>query len=357
MDISCQEVDNVRFGSPIMSLFPSQALMRKSIKVATVPVLLKEYDIAVEVYPTSFPRGSWTSIFHMTISGNIDKYGSHIPGIWFGPLSRPATKNRILVCNAINGNKNYCAWTPYLPLNRWAKVGVRQQLEGSSYVYRVFVNGEEVFKKVNTQPREFHNVKVYASDPWYVAQRGYIKDVQISQKSSYALSSAVYIFESQTSLTKSIQVSTLHILKKVYDISVEVYPTSFPRGSWTSIFHMTTSGNIDVYGSRIPGIWFYPLSKASTKNRILVCNAIDGNKNYCVGSAYLPLKQWVKVRVTQQLEGSKYVYRVFINDKQIFTKVNTQPREFRNVNVYAADPWYAAQPGYIRSVDISRIVQ
>ena len=172
------------------------------------------------------------------------------------------------------------------------------------------------------------------------------------EKPSKAVSSHLYLFGSQGLMKRNTQVATLAILKKVYDIVVEVYPTSFHKGSWTSIFHMTISGNANVYGSRIPGIWFAPLSRSTTRNRILVCNAISGNRNYCRYSAYLPIRRWAKVRVSQQLEGSKYVYRIYINDKQIFSKINTQPREFRNVKVYAGDPWHAAQQGYIRNVQI-----
>ena len=113
---------------------------------------------------------------------------------------------------------------------------------------------------------------------------------------------------------------------------------------------MTISGNEAVYGARIPGIWTLP--KSTSTGYLHIAFASSGNRNYYVNTKVLPVNKWVKVRLSQQLEGSQYIYKIFINDKQVLRRVNTQPRDFRNVKVYAGDPWYQAAEGYIRNLDI-----
>ena len=46
-------------------------------------------------------------------------------------------------------------------------------------MYRISIGGEELHAVENSQPEEFHNVKVYASDPWYPAQPGSIRNLVI----------------------------------------------------------------------------------------------------------------------------------------------------------------------------------
>ena len=43
----------------------------------------------------------------------------------------------------------------------------------------ILVTVVKVWSVVNTQPKEFKYVKVYASDPWYEAQSGSIYDLTI----------------------------------------------------------------------------------------------------------------------------------------------------------------------------------
>ena len=83
------------------------------------------------------------------------------------------------------------------------------------------------------------------------------------------------LFPKQTLLKKNKQVRVLPVLRKQYELSFQVYPTSFLSGKWVSVLHLTTSGNNDIYGARIPGIWFSPKA-ANNKNTIYTANAISG---------------------------------------------------------------------------------
>jgi hypothetical protein len=61
------------------------------------------------------------------------------------------------------------------------------------------------------------------------------------------------------------------------------------------------------------------------------------------------------MKLEQRLEGSKYKYRVFLNKNKILEKENTRALNFYNVKMYVGDPWYPAQPGYIRNLKITNL--
>jgi hypothetical protein len=90
--------------SPLVSLYPSQYSMKRNNLVRTLPMLSKEYAISFQVYPTAYLKGKWGSVIHLSISDNIDVYGSRIPGIWFSP-NPVGNTNSIVPANALNGKK------------------------------------------------------------------------------------------------------------------------------------------------------------------------------------------------------------------------------------------------------------
>ena len=147
----------------------------------------------------------------------------------------------------------------------------------------------------------------------------------------------VSVFDKQTPLTKNRLVKTLVMLPKQFDISFDFRPTKW-IGGWTSLLHLTTGTN----AVRLPGI--FPLN-----GKIM----IQVTAQFTVWTPKLPLNKWVHFRLTQRLEGKNYVYRVYMNNKQLKAFVNKKPQDIKNVKVYVADPWYNAQPGFVRSVRVS----
>ena len=49
------------------------------------------------------------------------------------------------------------------------------------------MDGVEKYNIENPQDKPFNNVKVYASDPWYNGQPGYIKNLSVKAKIQEAL--------------------------------------------------------------------------------------------------------------------------------------------------------------------------
>ena len=49
------------------------------------------------------------------------------------------------------------------------------------------MDGLEKYNIENPQDKHFNNVRVYASDPWYNGQPGYIKNLSVKGKTQEAL--------------------------------------------------------------------------------------------------------------------------------------------------------------------------
>ena len=65
------------------------------------------------------------------------------------------------------------------PIVEWTRIEVGQQRENGEYRFYISINGKETHSVRNNHPREFHDVKVYASNPWYTAQPGSIRNLTI----------------------------------------------------------------------------------------------------------------------------------------------------------------------------------
>ena len=156
--------------------------IKKNRLLTTMPKLKKEYSVHVEfMLAEVFPSNDWYNIFHATISGNRDVYGSRVPGIWIHYID-----GNILVhiASSVNGEISYNYKTPPSPiqLKKWVTINISQTKVGDVYQYKMSMNGEVMKMANNTQPQEFLNVKIYISDPWFEAVPGYVRNVTIKGK-------------------------------------------------------------------------------------------------------------------------------------------------------------------------------
>ena len=124
-------------------------------------------------------------------------------------------------------------------------------------------------------------------------------------------------------------------------------PSNLDIRDYTSIIHMTT-GEDRGLGGRIPGLWYH-----STVGLRLHA-ALDGKGGVGFSPAsQFAIGQWTKIQISQELEDQTYKLKFFIDDENKLDVVNSKPSEFQNVKVYAADPWWTAQPGSVKSLAIS----
>ena len=160
-------------------------------------------------------------------------------------------------------------------------------------------------------------------------------------------------FPTQRTITRNTLLTTIPQLSTSFIVKFQLYPIRFQSG-WTNILHLTTSGaNINNYGDRVPGVWFWSASSRDTKNRLHICSAVNNNRNYCFNSAKIvPRGQWSAVEISQRREGNLLKYQVKVRGVVIGTVTNTAARAFSNVKVYAGDNFYNAAPGYIRALTV-----
>ena len=144
--------------------------------------------------------------------------------------------------------------------------------------------------------------------------------------------------------------ATITKLAKQYSLHMEYMLTElFPTNDFYNIYHATISGNMDVYGSRIPGIWI------RHDNGLIYTRvdcAIDDNiKHSCYSpTTSIQLNQWIAIIISQSKVGGDYHFKYEMNGKVIYTKKNTKPQQYENVKIYISDPWYPPVPGYVRNV-------
>ena len=144
-------------------------------------------------------------------------------------------------------------------------------------------------------------------------------------------------------------ITVLDRMDPVFTVEVDVMMTGSQRNEWTNIVHITRGGSMEQPGDRMPLISLFP-----NENRLHISSYVNGKINY----AYSPpeiweLDIWTKIRVQQRRVNSKYIYSVYINDKEYHTVENTTPIYLYNVKVYASDPWNSTPKAKIRNFKFS----
>ncbi|XP_065653497.1 coadhesin-like isoform X2 [Hydra vulgaris] len=156
-------------------LIQNKTSLLKNNLVTTLMKHTKEYTVSFKIKPTSF-LNQWANVIRLTINNDNDKYGDRNPAVFF-------RKNGtgLHICSAVSGIVNYVKNTDQLVLDNWTSVKIAQEFVGKNYIYSIELNGRTILNIKNNDTRDFSNVKVYVSDPWFEAQPGFIKDLQITQ--------------------------------------------------------------------------------------------------------------------------------------------------------------------------------
>ena len=163
-----------------VSLISEQTRIIKNRLLGTITKMKEQYSLHVEFMVTgSFPTDGWCNIYHATINGNNEEYGSRTPGIWI--LYKNGEMNPS-VRSAVNENKDYTTDIDSIQLNKWIIINVSQTKIGTEYQYVVETNGKVLDTVKNTKPQEFENVKIYISNPWSLAVPGYVRNVYLKGK-------------------------------------------------------------------------------------------------------------------------------------------------------------------------------
>jgi len=129
--------------------------------------------------PLDTTSNTYYNIFHFTISGNRDGIGNRIPSLFFKEGSR--------LYFSIDANDRYnnvqLSYSMVTVPGTKFHVRIEQTLSrlDSEYYTNIFVNHRRRYQSRNANPRNFSNVKVYASSPWLIES----KDVFVLQGFKY----------------------------------------------------------------------------------------------------------------------------------------------------------------------------
>ena len=87
------------------------------------------------------------------------------------------------VSSTVNGNGNY--YNHFLfELGKQYQMSIQQWKQNGTHWYEITIDGISKFKIENNQPKQFSNVELYASDPWYnpfTSDFGSICNIKIQQ--------------------------------------------------------------------------------------------------------------------------------------------------------------------------------
>ena len=118
--------------------------------------------------------------------------------------------------------------------------------------------------------------------------------------------SSIFQKDAPFELKKNTLLTTLPSLPREWMVEFEFKPTNFDYSDWTSIFHMTIGGDHSTIGDRIPAVFYHPSSGLGIRSHI------NQEPNYAEQFDSLPIGEWTKIRVSQELLGGKFRYRMFI---------------------------------------------
>ena len=155
---------------------PKEHNIIKNSLLTTLPTLKKEWRVSHEFFPTDYSSEEWTDSLHLTIEGDKKQYGHKTPAILFRP------GQGLYISSAISGNPSYSweTFTDIPPLNTWTNITITQEQDSNSkFMFSIMIGDKLVHTTENTQPQEFSNVRVYASNPWWTAQPGKIKNLVV----------------------------------------------------------------------------------------------------------------------------------------------------------------------------------
>ena len=109
--------------------------LKRNALLTTLPSLPREWMVEFEFKPTNFDHSGWTSIFHMTIGGNMDTIGDRIPAVFYHP-----SVGGLTIASHNNGNPSYYEKRyGSLPIGNWTKIQVSQELLHGKFRYRMLV--------------------------------------------------------------------------------------------------------------------------------------------------------------------------------------------------------------------------
>ena len=145
--------------------------------LTTIPILSPEWALTFNLrLIQKAPIDNWESIIHLTGGENHVPYGSRTPAVWVEPNS-----TFLSIFNSVNSYPEHIVLTETLPVNQTIRIEIHQRyVSNGEYRYFVLLNGKEINSIMNSDARQFYEVKVYSGDLWYPPCTGFISNVELT---------------------------------------------------------------------------------------------------------------------------------------------------------------------------------
>ena len=157
----------------------SEQLLVKGRILGLIPRFSAEWSVSFTVRMTSLISSGHCNIILITDGSEFGNYGSRTPAVYMD-----RTNNEVLMSyvNSVNGSPSWHQRYAQIPqINVPTHIELHQRyVSGGNYRFFVKMDGQEVFSILNTDARQFYNVKVYASGPNELTCAGYIKRFSIT---------------------------------------------------------------------------------------------------------------------------------------------------------------------------------
>ena len=156
---------------------PSEHILKKNTLLKTLPILAKEWKVTFDFKLTNYNYRGPAQVLQMTIGGKVGNIGDRTPALWMH------NTRGVYIVTALSGKAAVGKYINKKPaINEWSKVEISHVKQGYKYIFSLVIKGETLWSVENTQPKEFSNVKVFASSDWHVAQAGSIRGLKIESK-------------------------------------------------------------------------------------------------------------------------------------------------------------------------------
>ena len=162
-------------------MFISETQLKKNNLIAIIPTLSPEWSISLSVRLHSIPSDEdvlFCNIIHVSRGGN-SKYGDRSPMVF---MSNQDLK--VSFVSSISGDQTIpVSYDRPLVVNQTYFVEINQRYvmhSNGTYQFSVSIDGNEFHEVMNTDARQFHQMRVYASSPWEVPCPMFIRNFKLT---------------------------------------------------------------------------------------------------------------------------------------------------------------------------------
>ncbi|XP_066910972.1 uncharacterized protein [Clytia hemisphaerica] len=162
---------------PLVLIGDQEQLLQAGTKLAELPNLSPEWSLsfAVRLHADTTSTG-YCNLVQLTKQNHASGYGDRTPLISVKTPSR-----RIHITSSINTEWNHAWENLILNIDQTYQMEVHQRyVSNGHYRYFIMIDGVKVYSVLNTDARQFYNVKVYASNPFIDACPAYIKNLKVT---------------------------------------------------------------------------------------------------------------------------------------------------------------------------------